>query len=59
MIEKASVAHAENLVPFGLTVGGTILKPVKMGEAIRYDEIELKDDLIVKLRREQDKLIYG
>jgi len=32
---------------------------VKMGGAIRYDEIELKDDLIVKLRREQDKLIYG
>lgn len=60
MIEKVSVARAENLMPMGLAVGGRMLKPVKMGEAIRYEDIELReDDLICKLRREQDKLLYG
>ena len=59
MIEKASIAREQNLVPMGLTVGGEIVKPVKMGEAIRYEDIALKeDDLICKLRREQDILIF-
>lgn len=58
MIEKASVAYDQGLVPMGLTVGGKIVKPVKMGTAIRYEDIALKeDDLIYKLRREQDKLV--
>ena len=60
MIEKASVAHEENLVPLGCSVGGKIVKPVKAGQAISYSDIELKEDsLIVKLRREQDKLVWG
>lgn len=60
MIEKAVIAREQNLVPLGLTVGGKIVKPVKMGEAISYDAIELnEDELIVKLRREQDKIIAG
>ena len=60
MIEKAVIAKEQNLVPLGLTVGGKIVKPVKMGEAISYDAIELnEDELIVKLRREQDKIIAG
>jgi predicted homoserine dehydrogenase-like protein len=41
-------------------VGGVIQKPVKMGEAIRYEDIALReDDLIVKLRRAQDKMVFG
>jgi predicted homoserine dehydrogenase-like protein len=60
MIEKAVIAREQNLVPLGLTVGGKIVKPIKMGEAISYDAIELNEDkLIVKLRREQDKIIAG
>jgi predicted homoserine dehydrogenase-like protein len=60
MIEKAVIAKEQNLVPLGLTVGGKIVKPVKIGEAISYDAIELNEDkLIVKLRREQDKIIAG
>ncbi len=59
MIEKASVAHEQGLLPMGLAVGGRIVKPVKMGEAIRYEDIALnEDDLIYKLRREQDTLLY-
>jgi len=58
MIEKASVAKDENLVPLGLSIGGKITKPVKMGEAVPYDAIELDEEkLIVKLRREQDNML--
>ena len=58
MIEKASFDYEQGLVPMGLTVGGKIVIPVKMGTAIRYEDIALKeDDLIYKLRREQDKLV--
>lgn len=60
MIENAAVAREENLVPLGLTIGGKIINPVKQGEAICYDDIELNEEqLIVKLRREQDQMIYG
>jgi len=60
MIEKASIAREQNLVPLGLVIGGKIVNPVKKGEAISYDDIELNEDqLIVKLRREQDKMVFG
>ena len=60
MIDKASVAYEQNLVPLGLVVGGVMRKPVKMGEAIRYEDIDLNEEnLIVKLRREQDKMVVG
>jgi len=60
MIEKASIAKEENLVPLGLTIGGKMIKPVKDGEAIRYNDIELDEEqCIVKLRREQDNIVYG
>jgi len=58
MIEKAEVSKEQNLVPLGLTVGGTLVKPVKKGEAVRYEDIELNEDqFIVKLRKEQDKMV--
>jgi predicted homoserine dehydrogenase-like protein len=60
MIEKAEVAREENLVPLGLTIGGIIKNPIKQGEAVCYSDIELDESqLIVKLRREQDKLLFG
>jgi predicted homoserine dehydrogenase-like protein len=60
LIDKASVAHEQNLVPLGLTVGGEMVKPVKQGEAIRYEDINLKEEAhIVKLRRKQDQMVLG
>jgi predicted homoserine dehydrogenase-like protein len=60
MIEKASVARAENLVPLGITIGGTLTRDVKAGQALSYDDIELvESQTIVKLRREQDAMVYG
>lgn len=60
MIEKAEVARQENLIPIGCAVGGVLTAPIKQGEAIRYDQIQLREnDLIVKMRREQDKMVWG
>ncbi|MEN8240507.1 MAG: SAF domain-containing protein [Chloroflexota bacterium] len=58
IIEKASLAHDEELLPLGLAVGATLIKDVPMGKALRYSDVDLKEDqLIVKLRREQDAMI--
>jgi len=58
MIEKAKIAREKNLVPLGLTIGGTIRRSVKQGDAISYEDIELvEDDCIVQLRRKQDEMV--
>jgi len=60
MIERAEVAREQNLVPLGLTIGAKIKNPIKQGEAICYFDIELDEtQTIVKLRREQDRMLYG
>jgi predicted homoserine dehydrogenase-like protein len=60
MIEKTSVSHPQNLLPLGISYGAVLKNDVAMGEAVSYDDVELNEDLvIVKLRREQDKMVYG
>lgn len=60
LIEKAEVARQQNLVPLGLTIGGKLIKSVKQGEPLCYDDIELDEEqLIVKLRCQQDTMVYG
>ena len=57
MFYRADQARQENLVPLGLTVGGIISKPVKKGQPIRYDQIDLNESQVIyRLRKEQDKL---
>jgi predicted homoserine dehydrogenase-like protein len=46
------------MVPVGLVVGATVVKPVKAGEPIRVSDVSLVDSqTIVRLRREQDQLL--
>ena len=53
----AKDAMRENLVPIGLIEGAIVQKPIKVGDLISYDQVEVNEDsLIVKLRRQQDKL---
>jgi predicted homoserine dehydrogenase-like protein len=60
MVEKASVAYEQNLVPLGCTIDGVVKKRVDAGEPLHYDDIELDETKrIVKLRRFQDKLVNG
>ena len=49
-------AKRDNLVPIGLAAGATVTKPIKAGELITYDHVELEDSFILKLRKMQDSL---
>ena len=56
-IEKASVAHKENLLPLGLAEGAVLKTNVKKGGYITWHQIELeKRSVLLSLRRLQDKL---
>ena len=58
LIDRAEVARAEGMLPLGLAVGATVVRPVKAGQPIRYDDVNLIDgQTILKLRREQDALL--
>jgi predicted homoserine dehydrogenase-like protein len=53
----AKDAKRDNLVPIGLIQNAIVQKPVKVGELISYDQVELDESsLIVQLRRKQDSL---
>lgn len=57
VIEKAEVARRENLAPLGLAAGSRLIKDVKAGALLTYDDLELDEsNTIVSLRREQDAL---
>ncbi len=58
MIDQARSAHEENILPLGLAVGATLVRDVKIGEPVRYADVELDTTQhIVKLRQEQDKML--
>ncbi len=58
MIEKASVAKEENLLPIGLAVGAILKKDIPLGTAFKYDEVDLdQTQLICELRKKQDDLL--
>ena len=52
----ATDAKRDNLVPIGLAAGATVTKPIKAGELLTYDHVELQGSFILKLRKEQDAL---
>ncbi len=53
----AKDAKGDNLVPIGLIQNAIVQKPIKVGELISYDQVELDESsLIVQLRRKQDSL---
>lgn len=53
----AKDAQRDNLVPIGLIQNAIVQKPIKLGELISYDQVELDESsLIVQLRRKQDAL---
>ncbi len=59
LIERAKTARAEHMVPIGLIVGATVEKPVACGQPIRSEDVHLNESqLIVRLRREQDQLLF-
>jgi predicted homoserine dehydrogenase-like protein len=56
-IETAEKARQINALPVGLALGAVMKTPVKAGEIITWDDVKLDEDqIVVKLRREQDAL---
>jgi len=57
MIEKAELAARERFLPVGLAPGAVVTSPVRAGEPITHDDVELDEHShIVSLRRLQDSL---
>jgi predicted homoserine dehydrogenase-like protein len=58
MVEKASVARDERLVPVGLTENARVLRPVSAGTALTMADVDLDgESLVVQLRHEQDSYL--
>jgi len=58
MVEKASVARDERLVPVGLTENARVLRPVSAGTALTMADVDLDgESMVVQLRREQDSYL--
>jgi predicted homoserine dehydrogenase-like protein len=56
-IETAEKARQCNALPVGLAPGAVMKTPVKAGEIITWNDVKLDEDqIVVKLRREQDAL---
>jgi len=55
VMELADQARQLNALPVGLSPGARIIRPVKAGQIITWDDVELNEkSTVVKLRREQD-----
>ena len=46
-------------MPIGIAEGAKLKRPVAKDAFITYDDVELPDNLCVRLRAEQDKLFFG
>lgn len=60
MIDRAAVAHAENLLPLGLAYNVPVTRDIARGAAIGYGDVRLDESVLsVRLRREQDAAVVG
>jgi predicted homoserine dehydrogenase-like protein len=60
LIDRADNAHKDEMLPLGLAVGAEVQRPVKAGEVIHYSDVLLNENqAIVRLRREQDRMVYS
>ncbi|MBX8812890.1 homoserine dehydrogenase [Pseudochrobactrum algeriensis] len=59
-IMTAGEARAAKAIPCGMLTGAKVLKPIKKGELITYDNAALPaGSRLAELRARQDKLVYG
>ncbi|MBC7190277.1 NAD(P)-dependent oxidoreductase, partial [Candidatus Aerophobetes bacterium] len=56
LIEKAYIAKEENLLPLGLAEGAVLKRDVKKGECIRWDDVYIEENVLLNLRKLQDRL---
>jgi predicted homoserine dehydrogenase-like protein len=57
VMELAEETRKLNALPAGLSPGAKMVKPVKAGEIVTWNDVALDEgSTVVKLRREQDAL---
>jgi predicted homoserine dehydrogenase-like protein len=57
MIDKAEVAREVNALPVGLAPGAQVVQPVKAGQIVTWEDIQIDEgSQVVQLRRQQDAL---
>ena len=58
VMDLAEEARRLNALPVGISPGAKLVKPVKAGEILTWDDVALDENsTVVKLRREQDRLL--
>lgn len=59
-IMTAQEARSVKAIPCGMLTGAKVIKPIKKGELITYDNVEIPaGSKLAELRARQDKMIYG
>ena len=56
-IENSDRARHDNLLPFGLCEGAVLKADVKKGSPLKYENVELQDNLLLSFRKIQDKMV--
>ncbi|MBN1354196.1 MAG: hypothetical protein JW994_05980 [Candidatus Omnitrophica bacterium] len=56
LAERAAVASREDILPIGLAGFATATKKIAKDSPVTYGSVELEDNQIVRLRKEQDQL---
>jgi predicted homoserine dehydrogenase-like protein len=54
LLEKASVAREQQLVPMGLTAGAELLRAIPEDGLLTYADVRLPESFAWRLRQEQD-----
>ena len=55
-LERYEKAKNEKLLPMGLATGARLKEDIPEGSAIRFDQVEVVDSLLLQLRKIQDRL---
>ncbi|MFK4823681.1 NAD(P)H-dependent oxidoreductase [Paenochrobactrum sp. BZR 588] len=59
-IMTAQEARSVKAIPCGMLTGAKVIKPIKKGELITYDNVQIPaGSKLAELRARQDKMIYG
>lgn len=56
LLEKASTASKQKLVPMGLTAGAEVTREIPEDSLLTYDDVRLPDSFAWQLRREQEAI---
>ena len=59
LCENADVVIEQGLLPMGIAEGARLKRAIPRDGVIRYDDVELPDNLVVRLRRQQDELFFA